>query len=298
MQNIVILFLILSGINSHMEPQPVDDGKKKEDMEQKQDVKQNEGIVAPPPEDAKKNEDKVAAQHLEVIRKNVEEVTQNMGKIISIPRENYYELLIADHIIELILCISEKCGDGDHESCKKNCQEDFKKLTDTVEIDPSVYDKVLDDSCRNPDGTIKQSTIWETLKSALPNPIKIKNGDSEYGYSGKYGPKGEKGPFGPYGINGPFRTHKHELLKYGRMKKLECKYVKKNLAFLKLFNIKIEENSTLSTFIEKCGLSNLIEKGDKIEGKRRRLVDPLIDLTAICEYIYGFFGFDTSNCED
>ena len=174
----------------------------------------------------------------------------------SLSREKYYEVLIADHMIELILCVSENCSELNRSNCYEQCYEDFKKLKATIDISESVYNDILTDNYHNPK-RIEQLKMCVTLKNALRKPIVIKKGvyddNSVYGFKGKYGPRGEKGPYGPYGEKGPYRKHNHIYNKERR--RIEIR-------------------------------------------KQRRLLDPLIELSTICEYLFEFFGFDTTNCED
>ena len=219
------------------------------------------------------------------------EMAQKIGTLISISPENYYELLIADHMIELVLSITQNCSDIDHLTCEKKCYGDFKKITDTIDIDQSVYTSIINIYYQNPKELVKKN-LCEALKNALPNPIVIKQGDyaqnSKYGYNGEYGPKGEKGPFGPYGSKGPFRTHKHKLWIYGKIKKLICRYIKGYLDFMEYLKINTDKIK-FNNLRKNCGINQITQ---------RRLDDAIIDLSAICEYVFGFFGFDTSNCEN
>ena len=183
---------------------------------------------------------------------------QLIERVYPMTPEHYYELLIADHIIELILNVLEKCSTIDPPKCHAQCYENFKTINDTINVSESVYSGTLKDYYHNPN-VLGLKKMCATLIKGLSHPIKIKNGIYDYnstlGFNGEYGPKGKKGPLGPYGPNGPFRTHRHDI------------------------KFEIVSNQT-----------------ERI--KPRRLIDPLIDLSIICEYVFGFFGFDTSNCED
>ena len=210
---------------------------------------------------------------------------------VNIESNDYYEILIADHMIELIENITNNCNKIEKSECQKKCYQYLNVINETIEMDKPICKDIINDFYKNSPNPKK--LMSETLTKLLPQEIKIKKGDyapkGKYGSESQYGPNGKNGPFGPYGEKGPFRTHKHKFLKYGKIKEKICNFIFQKYELFKFLDRVFGRLNIIKTINRICG-SNI--------NYQRRLVEAVIDKVKICEYLFGFFGFDTSSCGD
>jgi len=225
---------------------------------------------------------------------NEEEATflTKMIPEVAIESNDYYEILIADLIIELIENITKNCDSIDKSKCEEKCNQYLNVINEAIDMDKSICKKITDDFYKNSPNAKKYMS--ETLTKSLPKEVKIKeNGDyapnGKFGVKGEYGPKGHNGPFGPFGEKGPFKTHKHKFLKYGKIKRIICALIFKQYNLFEFLDRIFKKLKIIETINKVCG--------SKIN-LQRRLVEAVIDRAEICEYVFGFFGFDTSSCRD
>jgi hypothetical protein len=204
------------------------------------------------------------------------EMMKNLPEI-NISSEIYYELVIADFIIELIETNYNYSINNNNIYDNIICIDSFNKLNEAIELTTNFCEKIIKNIINRNLPSHYKLLLSQEIYNSLPLTITIKkdgplgpNGD--YKVEGDYGTKGNKGPFGPHGPKGPRHYHHHKHSKYGKFGKIYSKEIAK----------KNKPNK---------------DKKD-VQMMHRRLVDPLIDRSAICEYIFGFFGFDVKQCYD
>ena len=204
------------------------------------------------------------------IMENFTQIDENPG--------NYYEIVIADMIIELIELNYESYINNNYSFDKNICDDTFIKLNETI--------KLITNFCESFKSIINKNVIQhklllsEDLLNSLPPNIEIQNDGplgpgGEFDFKGDFGPKGKKGPLGPYGSRGKRKHHHHKHSEYGKFGRIYCEK-----------NVECKE--------KKNHWQNWKNRGQ--HPHHRRLVEAVIDKHSICEYIYGFFGFDVTQC--
>jgi hypothetical protein len=173
----------------------------------------------------------------------------------------YYEKLIANHILEVVLNIQNYCVNQTVISCIFLLSPSLNNLNNMVEIVNNVDKNTFLSSLFKLIQSISNDELNVTFSKffigLLPKNITIKNGI--YDLDGKYGPLGDYGFDGPYLPKGPFKD-----------------YVSEIEAIIKE---KIKAN------IENQSLQNI--KNTKLFG--RKLFRPFICLGKICRFVLGFF---------
>lgn len=174
---------------------------------------------------------------------------------------NYYEKLIANHILEIVLNIHNYCINQSTVSCIINLTKSFIKLNNMVEIANNMNKNTFCSSLLTFIQSIPIDELNVTFSKffidLLPKNITIKNGD--YDLNGIYGPYGEYGFYGPYQPKGPFKDYVSEIETIIKEK------IKTN-----------KENQSLQKL-----------KNTKLFG--RKLFRPFICLRNICRFVLGFF---------
>lgn len=203
-----------------------------------------------------------------------DEIMENFNQI---DVNNFYEIVIADMIIELIELNYESCINNNNKFDDNLCHDSFIKLNETIKLKENFCESFQTTINRN--ANQYKQLLSKDLLNSLPQNIEIqKDGqlgpDGEFNIDGEYGPNGKKGPLGPYGRKGVKKHHHHKHSQYGKLGRIFCQHKKE------------------------CKESKSNWKNWKNKGPHyyRRLVDAVIDKHAICEYIYGFFGFDVNQC--
>ena len=214
-----------------------------------------------------------------------------------ISKQNYYELYIAEKIINLVLDITENCTNKefDIENCKIIANESFIAFYNSIEglNNNNLLHSLINEFYKDYSSYHAQYTLSKSLINILPKNISIPDeidDEEKKKYSTNVNANNS--------ISNP-HLHCKKLENFNDFKSYDYYH----------FNF---QKCVQCNWIVICGGGRRRKRVFSTNGpnhrrayglykKKRRnnmrnLLEPLVEIGTICEYVLSFFGFDTDDC--